>query len=142
MITPITWNGSQVEVQAHLVPRFLWSTASIDVFLDGQCILRTGGQLKAVGSHSATFRHSDSEHRAELSWGVGFFRSFPYQLRIDGAPVSDARVYVRNWPLGLITSLLLAAALLALLHLARDFSATHHNGRPGPEPLSSPVDKP
>ena len=33
------WNGSAVEVTAHLVPRFLWSTASIDVFLDGRCIL-------------------------------------------------------------------------------------------------------
>jgi len=92
----IKWQDSPVDVQARLIPRFLWSTASIDVFLGEQCILRTGGQLKFTGSHSSTFIHSGSTHTAELSWGVGFLRWFPYKLRIDGTPVSDARVYVRD----------------------------------------------
>jgi len=46
----IRWQDSAVDVQARLDPRFLWSTASIDVFLDEECIFRTGGQLKATGS--------------------------------------------------------------------------------------------
>jgi hypothetical protein len=112
----IRWQGGRVEVQARLVPRFLWSTASIDVFLDGQCILRSGGQMKATGSHSATFNHSGSTHTAEVSWGYGFLRSFPYKLRIDGMPVCEARVHVRNWPVGLIIPFLAAAALLAIFH--------------------------
>jgi hypothetical protein len=119
MNEPIAWQGSKVDVYARLVPRFLWSTASIDVFLDRKCILRTGGQLKPTGSHSATFSHSGSEHRAELFWGAGFLWSFPYELQIDGNPVSEGRVYVRNWPVGLLIPILIAAALLALLHFVR-----------------------
>ena len=115
----ITWQGSKVDVQARLIPRFLWSTASIDVFLDGDCILRTGGQMKATGSQVATFSHSGTEHEAELSWGVGFFWSFPYQLRIDGAPIAVARFHVQNWPLGLLRLVLLAAGLILFFRFVR-----------------------
>ena len=34
----IQWHGSTVEVTARLIPRFLWTTASIDVFIDGECV--------------------------------------------------------------------------------------------------------
>jgi hypothetical protein len=119
MSEAIKWQDTPIDVQARLIPRFLWTTASIDVFLAGQCILRTGGQMKAIGSHSATFTHSGSTHTAELSWGYGLLRSFPYKLRIDGNPVSEARVYVQNWPLGLIIAFLLAAAFLAIFHFVR-----------------------
>jgi hypothetical protein len=112
----IQWQGGLVEVQAQLVPRFLWSTASIDVFLDKQCILRTGGRLKPTGSHFATFTHSGSTHTAELSWGHGFLVSFPYKLRIDGTPVSEARVRVRNWPIGLLIPFLVTSVAWALFH--------------------------
>jgi hypothetical protein len=113
----IRWQGGRVEVQARLVPRFLWSTASIDVSLEGRCILRSGGQMKATGSHAATFNHSGSAHTAEVSWGYGFLRSFPYKLRIDGISICAGRVDVRNWPLGLIIPFLAAAALLAAFRL-------------------------
>ena len=113
----IQWQGSRVDVRARLIPRFLWTTASIDVFLDEQCILRTGGQMKCTGSYSTTFTHSGSAHTAELAWGYGFLFSFPYKLRIDGTAVSEARVRVQNWPLGLIFAFLVAAALLAIFHL-------------------------
>jgi len=71
-----------VDVQARLVPRFLWSTASIDVFLDKQSILRTGGKFE---SHRFTFCdvHAFRFHAtAELSWGYGLLFSFPYKLVI------------------------------------------------------------
>jgi hypothetical protein len=111
----IQWQGSAVEVRARLIPRFLWTTASIDVFLDGQCILRTGGQMKVLGSHSTSFSHSGSTHTADLSWGNpgASLRYFPYKLRIDGAPISEARVYVQNWPVGLVIAFLIAAAFVA-----------------------------
>jgi hypothetical protein len=118
----IKWRDSAVDVQARLVPRFLWSTASIDVFLDKRCILRTGGQLKATGSHSATFTHSGSTHTAELSWGYGLLFSFPYKLRIDDAPVSEARVRVQNWPFVFFFTFLVAVIALALflfVHVSR-----------------------
>jgi hypothetical protein len=112
----IQWHGSPIDVQARLVPRFLWSTASIDVFVDQQCILRTGGQLKATGSHSTTFTHSGSTYTAELSWGCGLLFSFPYKLRIDGTPISEARVRVQNWPLCLFVAFLFAVVTFALFH--------------------------
>jgi hypothetical protein len=113
----IKWQDSAVDVQARLVPRYLWNTASIDVFLDGQRILRTGGQLKLKGSYSAIFSHSGSSHTAELSWGFcGLSFSFPYQLRIDGAPVAASRVQIRNWPVALIVIAVGVAVLLAIFH--------------------------
>ena len=113
------WPGSTVAVQARLVPRFLWSTASIDVLLDNQCILQTGGQLKVTGSHSGTFIHSGSTHTADLSWGYGLLFSFPYQLRIDGTLVSEGRVRIQNWALGLLIPLVVAVVVLALFHYVR-----------------------
>ena len=114
----IQWQDSRVEVQARLIPRFLWCTASIDVFLAGQCILRTGGQLKFTGSHSAVFTHAGDSHKAELSWGAGWLFSFPYQLRIDGVDVAASRVPVRNWALGLSVPILTAAVLVIIFIFA------------------------
>lgn len=113
----IKWQGSTVEVQARLVPRYLWNTASIDVFLDGQRILRTGGRFKFTGSHSTPFTHAGSAHRAELSWGFcGLSFSVPYQLRVDGVPVAASRVQIRNWPIALVIIVVGAAALLVIFH--------------------------
>jgi hypothetical protein len=114
----VKWQGGTVDVQARLVPRYLWNTASIDVFLDGQPILRTGGQLKLTGSQSATFIYAASAHTAELTWGSsGLSFSFPYQLRIDGALVVASRVHIRNWPVAVVVLAALLAVLLAILLL-------------------------
>jgi hypothetical protein len=88
-------------VRARVVPRFLWTTASIDVFLDGRCILKTDGQRKAVGSSFAEFHHGGDVHSAELSWGQACMRpplclTFPYQLFIDGGKISVSEVRVEN----------------------------------------------
>src|SRR2546426_11480508 len=64
----ISWRNKPVRVRARLVPRFFWTTASIDVFLEDKCILRTGGQFKFTGSHSASFTDGRSEHQADLTW--------------------------------------------------------------------------
>jgi hypothetical protein len=112
------WQDGTVDVQARLVPRFLWTTASIDVFLDGQCILRTGGQFKFTGSQATTFAHSGATHTVELSWGVTFsLFSIPYQLRIDGVQVSASRVPIRNWPLGMTVAILGGVLLAIIIHL-------------------------
>lgn len=115
----IQWHGSIVEVTARLIPRFLWTTASIDVFLDGSCILRTGGQLKITGSSSAEFYHGGSVHHVELSWGQADLRSFPYQLQIDGAKVAVSRVFVQNWRLVFLALWIPVALLLILMALLR-----------------------
>jgi len=111
------WLDSPVDVQARLIPRFLWVTASIDAFVGGQCILRTGGQLSLKGRQSAIFTHSGSSHTAELTWGAsGLWPSFPYWLRIDGVQVSASRVRIRNWPMGFVGASMIAAVLAMILH--------------------------
>jgi len=120
------WQGSAVEVQARLVPRFLWNTASIDVFLDGKCILRTGGKLNLTGSYSATFDHSGSTHKAELTWGFsGLSFSFPYRLQIDGVPVVASRVQVENWWTGLAVGILFGLVMAVIAVVAAYFAASH-----------------
>ena len=107
-----SWRDKPVRVQARLVPRYLWTTASIDAFLGDRCILRTGGQLKLTGSYSGSFIDGDSEHQVELSWGLsGGFR-FPYQLRIDSILVGDSRVQVENWYMVGIPAVILGALLV------------------------------
>jgi len=124
MSDPVNWQGSPIEVKARLIPRFFWTTASIDVFLGKQCILRTGGQMKATGAFTQEFTHSGATHMAELTWGVGYLYSFPYQLRIDGVLLGAGRVRVQNWAFGLILSLVLLGLLgLLLLYL-------HHHWPP------------
>jgi hypothetical protein len=96
-----TWNGASVSITAQLVPRYAWNTASIDVAVDGHTILRTGGVLKSAGTHAEGFTRGGTAHAAELTWGIGALRSFPFSLRIDGAPVVESRVPIQNWWLAL-----------------------------------------
>jgi|SRR6266480_4945490 len=93
------WKGQPVFVTATLIPRFLWQTASIDVYVNSECILRTGGRFKFIGSHTSQFNQSGTSHEAELRWGLASLRSFPFQLSIDGERVLKSRVYTTNWPL-------------------------------------------
>jgi hypothetical protein len=89
-------------VTARLIPRFLWQTASIDVYLGDRCILRSGGKLKLVGSASSTFEHADTLHSAVLRWQLARQGSFPYTLEIDDAPLVESIVRVGNaWAVAL-----------------------------------------
>lgn len=117
MSEAIKWQGRRVEVQARLVPRYLWNTASIDVFLDGQPILRTGGRFKFTGSYSTSFTYGGASHTAELSWGFcGLSFSIPYQLRINNVPVAATRVQIRNWPVALVVIAMVAVAVSVVYH--------------------------
>jgi hypothetical protein len=111
----ILWRDKTVRVRARLIPRFLWLTASIDVFLGKTCILRTGGQLKMTGSHSATFADGNSEHKAVLAWQRSRQHRFPYQLQIDGIDLDNAHVGVENWRMGYIPSFLILSLLIVIM---------------------------
>jgi hypothetical protein len=104
------WRGRTVEVTARFIPKYLWMTASIDVYLDSGCVLQTGGKLESTGSVIARFYDSGSTHDIELRWGRGALRSFPITIMIDGALVAGSRVFVSNWPLALWPFLLFVTA--------------------------------
>lgn len=93
------WNGRPVEVTSWLIPRFLWQTASSDVYIDQQCVLKTCGPLKSVGGSKAIFEHSGAVHTMDLTWGRPNLRSFPIEVTIDGSRLPSARVITGNWPL-------------------------------------------
>ena len=96
-----SWNGVSIQVTARTVPRYLFTTASIDVMVDGRQVIGTGGVLKRTGSHQVSFQIGNLSHRATLSWGVGSPASFPFRLQIDEALVLEGRVPTKNWWLGL-----------------------------------------
>lgn len=113
MLDPhIDWNGSTLTVRSSLIPKMLWQTASIDAFLDGKCILKTGGKLNVIGSHSAQFEHVGHTREATLSWGLPGFRSFPIEVKIDGQSILKSRVFIRNWPLAYCPWIVFAALVL------------------------------
>lgn len=95
------WNGSEVVVTSTLLARRLWQAASIDVFVDGQCQLKTGGVFKLVGEHSAEFDHKGNPHKLVVSWGQAKLRSFPIKLEVDGVTLHEGHVVTSNWPLSL-----------------------------------------
>lgn len=118
MSESIKWQDCDVRVEAWLVPDFLWTTATIEVLLDGRCILGTGGQLKFTGLRTAAFVHNGTTHKVELEWGAsGLGFSVPYQLRIDGLGVARSRVFVQNWRMALIAVVLVILLGAAIFHL-------------------------
>jgi hypothetical protein len=112
-----SWRDKTVRVQARLVPRFLWTTASIDVFLGEHRILRTGGLFKWTGSRSVVFAEGNSQHEAVLTWGRVHRHRFPYQLQIDGIDLDSAYVIVENWRMGYIPGFLILALLILIVRL-------------------------
>jgi len=109
------WRGRAVEVTGHLIPRYLWTTASIDVFIDSECVLRTGGQLKSVGGTTADFYDSGSTHEIALHWRCPLLTGFPIRITIDGELVAESYVTVDNWQLALWPVLLVGAGAVATL---------------------------
>jgi hypothetical protein len=124
----VTWHGSTVSVRSHVVPRYFWTTVSINAYLDDQCILQTGGKLNPTGSSSSTFNHGGTTHTAELSWGVGIMYAFPYQLKIDGVPIMASRVRADNWYITLIIGMFFGTVIgvLAFLFLHKNLSGMLH----------------
>jgi hypothetical protein len=90
------WSGSLLEVRARAIPRFLWTTVSIDVLLDCEPVLRTGGQLKSAGTASAQVLYRGKYREFELSWSNVQSGGFPYVLRIDGERALSSTVAVEN----------------------------------------------
>jgi hypothetical protein len=111
------WKDCDLEVRAEFVPRYCWTTASIDVYLNGLRILRTGGVLRIKGALTKTFRHKNENHALELSWRSPLLgMSFPYELSIDGRSIITAKVWPRNWPM-----LFIPVAAIALISIAVHF---------------------
>jgi len=93
----LTWKGASVHVSSRIIGRYAWTTASIDVSVNGKTILRSGGVMKITGGAVSTFEHEGASHKIALSWGRISLRSFPFRLEIDGDLIADSRVYVSNW---------------------------------------------
>jgi hypothetical protein len=94
----------------------LWTTVSIDVLLDGEPILRTGGEASLLGCCRSKFRRQGEAHKAELSWGKMAAGAFPFILRIDGEVALASEVPVDHWTIVLVGWIaVLIVALLAIV---------------------------
>lgn len=93
----LTWKGASVQVTSRIIGRYAWTTASIDVSVDGKIVLRSGGVMKITGHAASAFEHEGVAHNVGLSWGRISLRSFPFRLEIDGDLIADSRVFVSNW---------------------------------------------
>jgi hypothetical protein len=96
-----TWNGLPISVSAHLVARFAWQTASIDLTVGDDVVLRTGGAFKLTGKVVGPFMVNGVPHEATLECGLARSRSFPYKVTLDGDLVQDGWVGIENWWIGL-----------------------------------------
>jgi hypothetical protein len=96
-----SWNDRVIAVTAHLVPRYAWTSATIDVEVGNDTVLGTGGVLKVSGKHVETFELLGTAHTVQITWDKAALRSLPFSLHIDGAIILGSRVPVANWWLGL-----------------------------------------
>jgi hypothetical protein len=91
------WNGVPVIITCRLIKRYVWTTASIDIWVDGNLVLRSGGVLRITGSRTESFYFDTATHEATLAWRAGRLLSFPFKLVIDGTVVVESRVFIENW---------------------------------------------
>jgi hypothetical protein len=63
------WQGQPVSVSCRMVSRYGWTSASIDVAVGDQVVLRTGGVAKLTGEHTEQFEVRGTRHVAGLRWG-------------------------------------------------------------------------
>jgi hypothetical protein len=106
------WQDSDFKVTAVVVPRYFWTTASIDVFLADECLLRTGGVFRLTGTNRTDFVYNGEPHFLVLSWQVGRGIDLLYQLSIDGKEIADSKIRLRNWPFLFLPIAALGAGVL------------------------------
>jgi hypothetical protein len=75
--------------------------------------------MKSVGTCTARFYDSGSDHDVELTWGRAEIGGFPIKIVIDGQLAAESRVSVDNWLIGLWPLVLVAAAIVWALWLSR-----------------------
>jgi hypothetical protein len=125
-MTPLRnkWLGETIEVTARAIPKYLWLTTSIDVFVAGRCIHRTGGKMKRVGSSYGKFEYNGRPHKIEVQWSKARRFRFPVQVFIDEMLIDNTEVLVTNWPVTYIfhtgcLAILVIVVLIEILLLAR-----------------------
>ena len=111
------WHDSDVVVTMELVPRYCWMTATVDVHVAKQCILRSGGVLKERGQSTVNFRHDGKDHVADLVWKTERDIAVSYKLLLDGELVMSSKIHPRNWALCLVPLAILIAVMVGLISL-------------------------
>jgi len=96
-VVSASWQGQPVAVSCRMVCRYGWTSASIDVAVGDQVVLRTGGVAKLTGEHTEQFEVRGMRHVAGLKWGRAWWHAFPFALKIDDVAVIESRVRIGNW---------------------------------------------
>ena len=108
------WNNREVHVIGLVVPRYFWTTVSVDVYFDGSRIIRTGGVFRLSGVQTAEFEYQGQSHLMELSWQSGK-STIQFELNIDGHSILKSSVFPQNWPM-LFVPVLAIGLLISIGH--------------------------
>jgi hypothetical protein len=96
-------------------------TASIDVNVDGETVLATGGKFRMSDVDLARFNDAGGTHFVELKWRVvpqipvgihRYVQPLDYQLRIDGALLGESTVEFNYMPAMLLLTLAVGGILM------------------------------
>ncbi|HSM95293.1 MAG TPA: hypothetical protein VLT91_04560 [Rhizomicrobium sp.] len=110
------WDDVDVAVESVLVPRYLYTSASVNVYVAGNCILQTGGVMRFSGKNMAEFAHNGTDHQVVLDWTSGR-SSVGYTLMIDGDKILEGSVFPRNALMGMTPVFIFAVAMLVIQYL-------------------------
>ena len=94
---PVLPDPSTVLVTARMISQYTWTTASLEVCVDGGPILRTEGTKGADRAQQAQFAYKGKTLDVSLKWGAKSLRSIPYTLEIGGLIAAASRAPIRNW---------------------------------------------
>ena len=103
--------GHTFAVRGRLVPRRLFTTASLDVWIDGCCVLRSGGVPQAGGRVEADVELNDGAHVVALAWGTAKGAAFPVVVTLDGVVVEERDVEIDNTWLLLVFPVVVAVCI-------------------------------
>ena len=110
------WNNADIDIQASFMPNRLWLAATIDVLLNQEKILATGGKLRFKGKYEEQFKRDGVKHMVRLEWGQFWLHTVPCTLYIDDQQILQGKVNIRNWQMNIVALIFYGIFLFILCH--------------------------
>ena len=114
----LEWEGHKIEMRIFFSPRLLMIATDTTLSVDGRRVARKGG-LGITETAVGSFNHKGKEIRSELQvrGNRSVFTKIPYELRLDGSPVSEGKLKLEGLAAAVVVWFSVAG-LLVLLALA------------------------
>ena len=141
MATTVTWQGSNLELQAHISGSYLFLASETSLTVDSRRVARSGG-FRFTESASGRFTGRDGlEHAIELQTMAGPFTLtlVPYVVRVDGIVISQGSLVLEGIALAFVAyGLVIGLVIIVLLVVAGAIRGARGPAR-GQEPEGATV---